>query len=100
MEATTLMIRIPQDTTLGTAARWMQEENSAVALVVDPDDLPVGVLTERQLLAAMAASRHPDIGTAGSWMVPVIIDADGSRGLPDIDATVRVGIAARGRAPT
>ena len=53
------MIRIPQDTTLGTAARRMQDENAAVALVVDRDDLPVGVLTERQLLAAMPPAGIP-----------------------------------------
>jgi CBS domain-containing protein len=100
MEASTLMIRIPQDTTLGTAARRMQAENAAVALVVDAADLPVGVLTERQLLAAMAASRHPDIGTAGSWMVPVLIDEDGARSLPDVRATARIGTTARGIART
>lgn len=94
------MIRIPQDTTLGAAARLMQAENSAVALVVDGSDLPVGVLTERQLLAAMAASRHPDIGTAGSWMVPVLVDSDGARSLPDVRATARIGMTARGAART
>jgi CBS domain-containing protein len=92
------MIRIRQDTTLGTAARLMQEERACVALVVDRDDLPIGVLTERQLLASIAASRHPDIGTAGSWMVPVVVDADGARSLPDTRATARIGIAARGGA--
>ncbi len=91
------MIRIPQETTLGMAARLMQSERAGVALVVDAHDLPVGVLTERQLLASIAASRHPDIGTAGSWMVPVEIDADGVRSLPDVDATARIGIVARGR---
>ena len=91
------MIRIPQETTLGMAARLMQSEHVDVALVVDARDMPVGVLTERQLLASMAASRHPDIGTAGSWMVPVMIDADGARSLPDVDATSRIGIVVRGR---
>ena len=91
------MIRIPQETTLGMAARLMQSEQVDVALVVDARDMPVGVLTERQLLASIAASRHPDIGTAGSWMVPVEIDADGVRSLPDVDAAARVGIAVRGR---
>ncbi len=91
------MIRIPQETTLGAAARLMQEEHACVALVVDAHDLPVGVLTERQLLASVAASRHPDIGIAGSWMVPVEIDSDGVRSLPDVDATARIGIVARGR---
>jgi CBS domain-containing protein len=100
MEASTPMIRIPQDTTLGTAARRMQDCNEAIALVVDGADLPVGVLTERQLLAAMAASRHPDLAAAGSWMVPVLIDADGARSLPDVRARARIGMAARGAART
>ena len=34
----------------------------------------------------MAAGRHPDIAAAGSWMVPVLIDADGARSLPDVRA--------------
>jgi CBS domain containing-hemolysin-like protein len=91
------MIRIPQETTLGMAARLMQSEQACVALVVDERDLPIGVLTERQLLASIAASRHPDIGTAGSWMVPVEVDADGVRSLPDTDAAAQVGIVGRGR---
>lgn len=91
------MIRIPQETTLGMAARQMESERTSVALVVDDRDLPVGVLTERQLLASIAASRHPDVGTAGSWMVPVEIDADGVRSLPDVDAAARVGIVVHGR---
>jgi CBS domain-containing protein len=100
MEASAPMIRIPQDTTLGTAARRMQDENAAVALVVDRDDLPVGVLTERQLLAAMAAGRHPDIAAAGAWMVPVLIDRDGARSLPDVRASARIGMTARGASRT
>ena len=34
------MIRIPQETTLGMAARLMQSERACVALVVDAHDLP------------------------------------------------------------
>ena len=96
-EASIAMIRIPYDTTLGTAARQMQEAHATVVLVVDRDDLPIGVLTERHLLASVAASRHPDQGTAGSWMAAVVIDADGHATLPDTDAGTRVGIASPAR---
>ena len=96
-EASIAMIRIPYDTTLGAAARQMQEAQATVALVVDRNDLPIGVLTEQHLLSSVAASRHPDHGTAGSWMAPVVIDADGHATLPDTDAAARVGIAAHAR---
>jgi CBS domain-containing protein len=88
------MIRIPYDTTLGAAARLMQEAKVTVALVVDRDDVPIGVLTERHLLSSVAASRHPDHGTAASWMARVVIDADGHATLPDTDRSERVGVAA------
>src|SRR5262249_8945207 len=86
------MIRIPYDTTLGAAARQMQEAHVTVVLVVDRDDVPIGVLTERHLLSSVAASRHPDHGTAASWMARVVIDADGHATLPETDASSHVGI--------
>lgn len=91
-EASIAMIRIHHDTTLGAAARQMQAAQATVALVVDGGDVPIGVLTERHLLASVAASRHPDHGTAGSWMARVVIDADGHATLPETDAVARVGI--------
>jgi CBS domain-containing protein len=94
-EASIAMIRIPYDTTLGEAARLMQDAQVTVALVVDRDDLPIGVLTERHLLSSVAASRHPDHGTAGSWMARVVIDADGHATLPETDAASQVGIGAQ-----
>jgi signal-transduction protein with cAMP-binding, CBS, and nucleotidyltransferase domain len=88
------MIRIPFDTTLGAAARQMEAAGTSVAVVVDADDLPIGVLTDRHLLQSVAASRHPDHGTAGVWMAAVVIDADGHATLPETDASARVGIGA------
>jgi len=86
------MIRIHHDTTLGAAARQMQAAQATVALVVDADDIPIGVLTERHLLSSVAASRHPDHGTAGSWMARVVIDAEGHATLPETDTAAQVGI--------
>jgi signal-transduction protein with cAMP-binding, CBS, and nucleotidyltransferase domain len=91
------MIRIPYDTTLGSAARQMEAANTSVAVVVDAEDLPIGVLTERHLLQSIAASRHPDHGTAVAWMAPVVIDGDGHATLPDTDAASRVGIGSISR---
>ena len=96
-EASSAMIRIPYDTTLGTAARQMQEAQATVVLVVDRNDLPIGVLTERHLLQSIAASRHPDHGTAGTWMAPVVIDGEGHATLPDSDVSARVGIGSISR---
>jgi len=91
------MIRISFDTTLGSAARQMEAANASVAVVVDADDLPIGVLTEHHLLQSVAASRHPDHGTAGTWMAPVVIDGEGHATLPDSDASARVGIGSVSR---
>jgi signal-transduction protein with cAMP-binding, CBS, and nucleotidyltransferase domain len=91
------MIRIPYDTTLGSAARQMEAANTSVAVVVDAEDLPIGVLTERHLLQSISASRHPDHGTAATWMAPVVIDGEGHATLPDSDVAPRVGIGAISR---
>ena len=91
------MIRISYDTTLGSAARQMDAANTTVAVIVDADDLPIGVLTERHLLQSVAASRHPDHGTAGAWMAPVVIDGEGHATLPSSDASARVGIGSISR---
>jgi CBS domain-containing protein len=92
------MIHVPQETTLGQVARIMEREAATALVVTDADDTPVGVITDRHLLSAMAASRHPDAGTAGSWMAPVVIDEHGTRTLPDTDTGHRVAIRARDRA--
>lgn len=87
------MVRIAQSTTLGEAARVMERNAVGMLLVTDDLDEPVGVLTERHLLAATAASRHPDHGTAASFMAPVLVDSDGAPRMPDTDAAARVGIS-------
>ena len=89
------MIRITESTTIGEAARLMQRRGVGVLLVTDGQDEPVGVLTERHLVEAVAASRHPDHGTAASHMARVIVDSDGAARLPDVDTTALIGIGAR-----
>ena len=93
--AMTGMIRIHESTTLGEAARTMARDGVPMLLVVDQLDEPVGVLTREHLFDATAASRHPDHGTAASFMAPVLVDADGAPRLPDTDAASMVGISLR-----
>ena len=85
-------VRVTHTTTLGEAARLMERHGVGLLLVTDELDEPVGVLTERHLLTATAASRHPDHGTAASFMAPVLVDSDGAPRMPDTDASTRVGI--------
>jgi CBS domain-containing protein len=91
---TTGMVRIRGTATLGEAARLMERHRIGVLLVTDADDTAVGVLTERDLVRSVAESRHPDQGTAVSYMAPVVVDAHGAVRLPDTDAAGRVGIVA------
>ena len=93
--AMTGMIRINETTTLGEAARTMAHGGVPMLLVVDDLDEPIGVLTRDHLFDAVAASRHPDHGTAASFMAPVLVDADGAPRLPDTDAGAMIGISLR-----
>lgn len=89
------MTRIAMTATLGEVARTMETRGVGILLVVDPTGSPVGVITERHLLDAIAASRHPDHGTARSWMAPVIVDVAGAAQLPDTDTAALVAINLR-----
>ena len=62
-----------------------------------PVAIPAGTVSQRigQLAAALDAA-HPD----GVVLLPVLIDADGARSLPDVRARARIGMAARGAART
>ena len=94
---TTGMVRIREAATLGEAARVMERHRIGVLLVTGAGDEPVGVLTERDLVRSVAESRHPDVGTAASYMSRVVVDAHGAVRLPDTDAAGRVGIVAGDR---
>ena len=54
--------------TLGEVARVMRKRNVGSVIVVDEEGAHVGMLSERELVDAVAASRDPDEGQAGSWM--------------------------------
>ncbi len=54
--------------TLGEAAREMQRRGVGSALVMDEEERFLGIVTERDLLRAVAASRHPDQCRVDEWM--------------------------------
>jgi CBS domain-containing protein len=63
------VLTIAADTTLGQAARLMRGRNVGAAVVTEAERI-VGIFTERDLLRAIADSRHPDQGQVQSYMTP------------------------------
>jgi CBS domain-containing protein len=54
--------------TLGEVARTIRARNVGSAVVLDAGSGPLGLISERELVDSVAASRNPDQGQAGSWM--------------------------------
>ena len=71
------VLTIEAQATLGAAARQMWNRSVGAAVVVE-DDAIVGIFTERDLLRAIADSRHPDQGQVQSYMTadPVTLPID------------------------
>ena len=100
------VLTIAAETTLGEAARLMRNRNVGAAVVVDGQRI-AGIFTERDLLRAIADSRHPDQGQVQSYMTPdpLTLPSDHSpseaaqimterrfRHIPVVDGDVLVGI--------
>src|ERR1700742_4425012 len=51
--------------TLREAARMMAARKVGAAVVVDPDDAGIGILTERDILNSVGAGQSPDSELAG-----------------------------------
>jgi signal-transduction protein with cAMP-binding, CBS, and nucleotidyltransferase domain len=64
------IVRVRAGVTLGEVARTLRARNVGSAVVVGDDDVPRGIITERELVDSVAASRSPDLGLAESWMKP------------------------------
>jgi CBS domain-containing protein len=62
------VVSVAPDATLGEAAREMQRRSVGSALVMHVEQGFVGIVTERDLLRAVAASRHPDQASVEEWM--------------------------------
>ena len=74
------ILTVTGEATLGQVARALRARNVGSALVVDAAGAPRGIITERELVDSVAASRNPDVGVAESWMKgdPATVDAGAS----------------------
>ncbi len=63
------VLTIEPSATLGEAARALRKRDVGAAVVVEGGEV-VGIFTERDLLRAIADSRHPDVGQVHSYMTP------------------------------
>ena len=78
MSATVLTIG-PQHT-LRQAAKLMAQRKVGAAVVLDPDGQGPGILTERDVLEALAQGQDPDVEVCGDHLTPDAVTA-----LPDWD---------------
>jgi CBS domain-containing protein len=62
------IVTVSPKATLGQCARELQRRGVGSAIVLDDEGSFVGIITERDLLRSVAASRHPDQGQVESWM--------------------------------
>lgn len=69
------VLTVERHTTLGSVARALQGRNVGSAIVVD-DGAAIGIITERDLVSAVAASRPADVAEAGSWMTEELVTVD------------------------
>ena len=67
------LVTVGEQDTLGSVARTLRQHNVGSAFVVGENSEPVGIITERDLVASVAASRNPDQGTAESFMTRDLI---------------------------
>jgi signal-transduction protein with cAMP-binding, CBS, and nucleotidyltransferase domain len=61
--------------TLRAAARMMYARQVGAAVVIDPDDDGVGILTERDILRSVAAGENPDTEMAGDHYTQDVVFA-------------------------
>lgn len=85
------VVTVRETTTLGEVARSMRKSEATVALVLDGYDDVVGIVTERELIESVAASRHPDHATAQSWMRRDFVVIPSSSSVIDADSMMRAG---------
>ena len=62
--------------TLRQAARQMAARKVGAALVIDPDSEGPGILTERDVLEAVAAGQDPDTELVGDHLTPDAVSAE------------------------
>jgi CBS domain-containing protein len=100
------LLSVAPEDTVGEAAQRMADQNVGSAVVLDHGRL-IGILTERDLLRAMAGRVHPSEGRVREWMTadPVVASRStttaeaartmlehGFRHLPVVDGERTLGI--------
>jgi CBS domain-containing protein len=71
----TVVLTIGPDHTLRDAARLMATRKVGAAAVLDPDGSGIGILTERDILLALAAGQNPDDERAGGHLTSELVFA-------------------------
>jgi len=84
------ILTVARSATLGQVARELRTRNVGSALVVDEAQAPIGIITERELVDSVAASRNPDAGIAESWMKADPTTVEASASLTDASALMRL----------
>jgi CBS domain-containing protein len=88
---TTLVLTIGPAHTLREAARQMSKRRVGAAVITDPEHGSVGILTERDVLDAIAAGQDPDRETVGDHRTSDIVVAS-----PDWTLEQAAGAMVRG----
>ena len=70
------VLTVSQDATLSQVARALRGRNVGSAIVVDTEEHPIGIISERELVDSVAGGRNPDQGTAQLWMRPDLLTAN------------------------
>jgi CBS domain-containing protein len=85
------VVTVEEMSTLGEIARKLRKADASVALVMDGFGDVVGIVTERELVDAVASSRHPDHGTARSWMRRDFVVIPSTSSVSDAESMLRAG---------
>ncbi len=78
--------------TLRQAAQLMRERHVGAAIVMDPDADGPGILTERDVLEAVAEGQDPEVELCADHLTPDAVTA-----LPDWDLARAAGVMVSGR---
>jgi CBS domain-containing protein len=72
---TTLVLTIGPAHTLRDAARLMSERRVGAAVVIDPEHVGIGILTERDILDSIGAGQDPDAELAAHHLTNDLVFA-------------------------
>jgi CBS domain-containing protein len=71
----TVVLTIGPEHTLRDACRQMSARKVGAAAVLDPDGSGIGILTERDILQALAAGQDPDVERSGAHLTSELVFA-------------------------